>query len=93
MYEIPQQLEYKEIIVFGLDFKQLVWAFLFFPISLFIIFSFHFNLYIRIFLALIPALIGIGFIFFNFLEHLKNWISWYRFRHINKQKDIQQFLC
>ncbi|MBS3074878.1 ATP-binding protein [Candidatus Pacearchaeota archaeon] len=92
MYEIPQQLEYKEIIVFGLDFKQLVWAFLFFPISLFIIFSFHFNLYIRIFLALIPALIGIGFIFFNFLEHLKNWISWYRFRHINKQKDIQNLI-
>jgi len=32
MYEIPQQLEYKEKIVFGLTFPQIAYALIFFPI-------------------------------------------------------------
>ena len=55
MYEIPQQLEYKEKIVFGLTFKQLAYAFGFFPIIFFLIFKLNVNIGVRIFLAIYPT--------------------------------------
>jgi conjugal transfer ATP-binding protein TraC len=90
MYEIPQQLEYKEKIVFGLHFEQLGWAFLFFPIAFIILFRSHFNIYLRIYFASIPCLLAFGFMFFNLKEHLKDWYVWYKSRYVNSQKQIQQ---
>ena len=90
MYEIPQQLEYKEKIVFGLHFEQLAWAFLFFPISFLILFRLNINIVIRIILASIPASIGVGFMFFNLRVNSKIWYSWYKNRYINNQKQIQK---
>jgi hypothetical protein len=42
-YEIPQQLEYKEKIMFGLNFKQLAYLFVFAPIVVFIAFKTSLN--------------------------------------------------
>ncbi|MBU0894799.1 MAG: DUF87 domain-containing protein [Nanoarchaeota archaeon] len=82
MYEIPQQLEYKEKIVFGLNFKQLAYAFGFFPIIFFLLFKFNASIQIRIFLAIYPAVLAVGFIFFNLEDYLKKWILWYRLREL-----------
>lgn len=86
MYEIPQQLEYKEKIIFNLTFGQLIYAFIFLPIAFFIFFNLNVNIYVRFLLALIPVLIAIGFIFFNLLDHTKNWLEWFKFREISGEK-------
>ena len=79
-YEVPQQLQYEEKIIFGLNFKQLLNAIIFFPVGLMIFFKGPFNIYVRIFLGLIPIIIGGLFMFFD----LSNWISsvreWLKFR-------------
>ena len=80
MYEIPQQLEYKEKIVFGLNFKQLAYAFGFFPFIFLLVFKLDASIGMRIFLASYPTALAIGFIFFDFESKLKKWISWYKIR-------------
>lgn len=90
MYEIPQQLEYKEKIVFGLTFKQLAYAFGFFPIIFFLIFKLNANIYVRFFLALQPTLLAVSFIFFDLENYLKKWITWYKLKELNRDK-IDQF--
>ena len=91
MYEIPQQLEYKEKIVFGLTFNQLVYAFIFFPIVFFLLFRLEASIYVRLFLALYPTLIGVGFIFFNLAENLKMWIAWYKLKELKAKDKIEKF--
>ena len=81
MYEIPQQLEYKEKIVFGLTFEQLIYALIFLPIIL-IIFRTSLSLPIKIFLIIFPASLASGFMFFNFATIIKRWAFWYKFREI-----------
>ncbi len=93
MYEIPQQLEYKEKIVFGLTFSQLAYAFVFFPISFLIFFKWGVNIYVRFIFALFPCLLGIGFIFFDLGSKLKKWITWYRLREMNLKEKIEQFFA
>ncbi len=90
MYEIPQQLEYKEKIVFGLTFEQLAYAFLFFPIAFLILFRLNINLYARVFLAIFPCTLAVGFMFLDFKKHLKDWFIWYRYRIINSQMQMQK---
>ncbi len=96
-YEIPQELQYQEKIIFGLTFKQLAYAFLFGPAALAIFFKTNINLYARIFLTLIPSGLAIMFMFFNLAEHMKNWIGWIRFRNIKEgdkktDKKLQQYI-
>src|SRR3989338_4709274 len=79
-YEIPQQLEYKEKIMFGLTFKQLAYAFLFGSIAL--IFFTKLNGIARYILTVIPSTLGALFMFFNFDEFLKNYIKYFKFREI-----------
>ncbi len=86
MYEIPQQLEYQEKIVFGLNFKQLAYAFGFFPIIFFLIFKLNTSISIRIFLAMYPTALAVGFIFFDLENKLKKWILWYKLRDPNKEQ-------
>jgi type IV secretory pathway VirB4 component len=70
-YEIPQQLEHKEKIMFGLTFPQLGWAFLFGLIALFILLR-EGNIYIQGGIALIIASVGLVFVFGDVLS----WCKW-----------------
>ena len=91
MYEIPQQLEYKEKIVFGLTFTQLIYALIFFPIIFVIIFRIHASLPIRVTIAFFPFLLGCGFIFLNLSFHLKNWIIWFKSREVKTKEKMEKW--
>jgi len=90
MYEIPQQLEYKEKIVFGLTFPQLAYALLFFPIIFSFLFKLNAPMEVRIILACIPALLAVGFMFFGLLTHLKNWYTWFKFRNLDTKEKLDK---
>src|SRR3989339_2066283 len=92
MYEIPQQLAYKEKIVFGLTFPQLTYAFLFFPIVFSLLFKLKASLEVRIFLAMFPAILASGFMFFDLSTHLKNWYTWFKLRELKDPEKIKQAL-
>jgi hypothetical protein len=90
MYEIPQQLEYKEKIVFGLTFGQLMYAMIFLPIAI-VFFRMNIPFSVKIFLIFIPVSLAGGFMFFDLSSKIKNWYWWYKFREIKdplKLKDI-----
>ncbi len=82
MYEIPQELQYKEKIVFGLTFKQLAWAILFLPIVLIILTKTSLKLETKLSLSLIPTILASLFVFFDFSKKLKNFYLWLKFRNI-----------
>ncbi len=79
-YEIPQELEYKEKIVFGLDFSQLIYLLIFGFIILVILFKTGLNQDLRFFLATIFAVLAICFMFFNLKQRIKDFWDWYKFR-------------
>ena len=93
MYEIPQQLEYKEKIVFGLTFPQLAYAFLFFPVIFALFFKLQANLPVRIFLGSIPTLLAVGFMFFDLSTQLRNWYTWLKNRNLNTKEKIEKALA
>jgi len=80
-YQIPQQLEYKEKIMFGLTFSQLAYAFLFGGISL-LMFRRIDNFYLKIILMLISSALGIGFMFLNLSTLIKNYWIFLKFRKV-----------
>jgi conjugal transfer ATP-binding protein TraC len=86
MYEIPQQLEYKEKIIFGLTFGQLFYALIFFPVAFFFFFRLNANLVVRVFLTFIPISLASGFIFFDLSGKMKMWSVWYKNRLVEGQK-------
>ena len=90
MYEIPQQLEYKEKIVFGLTFGQLIYALIFFPIAFAFFFRLKTSLPIRVFLTFIPVSLAAGFMFFNLSGHIRDWISWYKFREVKTKEKMEK---
>jgi len=90
-YEIPQQLAYKEKIIFNLTFKQLAYLFLFGPLMIIIFFRTHSNIYIKSFLVAFLACISAGFMFFDLDYHLKSWIGWFRLRNISDEKNILKY--
>ncbi|MBR9702215.1 DUF87 domain-containing protein [Candidatus Pacearchaeota archaeon] len=92
MYEIPQQLEYKEKIVFGLTFEQLFYALVFFPIIFSIFFKLQASLAVRIFLSSIPALLAAGFMFFDLLANTKHWYTWFKTRNLDSKGKIEKVL-
>jgi hypothetical protein len=92
MYEIPQQLEYKEKIVFGLTFPQLAYALIFFPIIFSLLFKMNAPLEVRIILACFPAVLASGFMFFDLLNHIKNWYTWFRLRELKEPNKIKSAL-
>lgn len=89
MYEIPQQLEYKEKIVFGLTFSQLAYALIFLPIVI-IFFRMKIPLPVKVFLMLIPISLASGFMFFDLLSKIKDWYWWYKFREIKESEKIKK---
>lgn len=82
-YQIPQQLEYKEKIMFGLTFTQLAYAMLFIGIDL-ILFKRVTNFYVLVFMILIVSTLGIGFIFLNFSTWIKNYWIFLKFQKVAK---------
>ncbi|MDD3175339.1 MAG: ATP-binding protein [Candidatus Nanoarchaeia archaeon] len=92
-YEIPQQLQHKEKILFGLTFGQLAWASLFGTITLLILISKN-TLTNKFILATIPTILGILFVFFDISTWIKRIYHFLNFRSakINdkKMKDIVQ---
>src|SRR3989344_1733477 len=90
-YEIPQQLAYKEKIIFNLTFKQLAYLFLFAPLMIIIFFKTHSNIYVKSFLVAFLACISAGFMFFDLDYHLKSWIGWFRLRKIDDERKILKY--
>ena len=90
-YEIPQQLQYEEKIIFGLTFKQLVHAMIFVLPAFIIFVKTDFGIYFKVMVG--GGLIGIAclFMFFSLLSYIRNTISWLKFREvsINQQKMFQ----
>jgi len=89
MYEIPQQLEYKEKIVFGLTFEQLIYALIFLPIAI-IFFRMKIPLPVKVFLIFIPVSLSAGFMFFDLLSKIKDWYWGYKFRKIKEHEKIKK---
>ena len=92
-YEIPQELEYKEKIIFGLTFEQLLYAIIFSPVAIALLFKTPFPLYIRISLALIPSGLAGIFMFTNIPKQLKNWVKWLKWQKLDiNHPKMKQFL-
>jgi type IV secretory pathway VirB4 component len=90
-YEIPQQLQHKERILFGLTFQQLGWAALFGSIVL-IILTRKGNLTTNIIIALFPALLGVLFVFFDINKWLKYFFHFFRFRQASLMSEKMKSL-
>jgi len=92
MYEIPQQLEYKEKIVFGLTFRQLAYA-LGFSIFILLVFRTSINFYVQFVLSMPFVCLAVGFMFFDLESRARNWIIWYRFKEVKsdtlKEEEIK----
>ena len=85
-YEIPQQLEYKEKIIFGLTFSQLLYVVIFSPLVLALLFKAPFDIPYRITLALIPSALAGVFMFTHLPKQGRNWIHWLQWRKITAKK-------
>lgn len=91
-YQIPQQLEYQERIMFGLTFKQLVYALIFGILSL-LFFRKIDNLYVAFTFGTISSLTGIAFMFFNLEEMIKNYVIYFRLRELKKgDEKLEKFI-
>lgn len=89
-YQIPQQLEYKEKIMFGLNFKQLAYAFIFGFIA-FVNFKLI-SSYAGFVIALFWICLGICFIFFDFESRIKDYWHYLKSRKIElTNKNIHSF--
>ena len=78
-YEIPQQLQHKEKIIFGMTFSQIAWSSLFLFILL-IVFKLNIPTIAKFTIATIPAMVGILFVFFDFGKWISYFVSFIRFR-------------
>lgn len=90
MYEIPQQLEYKEKIVFGLTFVQFAYALLFFPIAFSLFFKLNAGITARVILTSIPCLLAVGFMFFDLSIHTKNGYLWFKSRKLDTKEKLDK---
>ena len=92
-YEIPQQLEYQEKIIFGLTFSQLFYAIIFFPIAIAVLLKLPLELPYRVAIALIPSGIGLLFMFTKIPTLIKNIIKWLQWREFSiKDKKMKKYL-
>jgi hypothetical protein len=73
-YEIPQQLEYKEKIIFGLTFKQLAYLFLFAPLILLVFFKTSWHIVIQVIIGTNFLALAIGFILTPFVIDSYAWL-------------------
>ncbi|MDP2750824.1 MAG: ATP-binding protein, partial [Nanoarchaeota archaeon] len=89
-YLIPQELTYKEKIVFGLTGEQLLYSLILLPI--FFIFKTHINFTAKIILSAILGAIAGLFMFLNAKAYLKNQYDYRKFRKMilhDKKTDLK----
>lgn len=86
-YEIPQSLQYKEKIVFGLTFEQLIYATIFGLPALFILAKLPYHIYLRAALAVIIAGIGLLFMYLDLRGWAKDRWAFRKFRQA-KMRDF-----
>lgn len=92
-YEIPQQLEYKEKVVFGLTFSQLAWAMLFGLPAAGIFFKSQANIYIKSIVVILLCFCAILFMFFNASRFIKNYYAWLKFRKVSRPSSkLEKFI-
>lgn len=92
-YEIPQKLQYEEKIIFGLTFKQIIYASIFLLPALLIFVKTKINFIAKIILATLLVALGILFMFFNFQSYIKNISQWYKFREVNyTDRKMKEFI-
>jgi hypothetical protein len=91
-YQIPQQLEYKEKIMFGLTFKQLAYAFSFGFVCV-IIFKYIGSEYLKYPLIVLLATIAVCFMFFDLGSYIKNYYVFLKFQKVSKKDPkLQEFI-
>ena len=78
-FEIPQELEYKEIIAFGLTFRQLAYAVVFSLLTI-ICFTKVDILWLKSLLCFILIVVGLAFVFLDLNTKLRDWKSFFSFR-------------
>lgn len=90
-YEIPQQLEYKEKIIFGLTFKQLAYALIFAPLLVSVFFKSSMVTWLKVFLSINLGGLAVGFMFLDLDNHLKSWTKWFSHRKIENPEKMKKF--
>src|SRR3989344_4030906 len=88
-YQIPQQLQYKEKIMFGLTFKQLAYASIFGFIA-FVFFKIIPYWQVGFVVALSFTLLGLGFIFFDFDARVKDYWYFFKFKEVILTKELKK---
>ncbi len=83
-YEIPQQLEYNEKVVFELTFSQLAWAMLFGLPAAGIFLKSSLNIYVKSTIAIILCFCAILFMFFKASKFIKDYYVWLKFRKADR---------
>src|SRR3989344_2721118 len=91
-YEIPQQLEYQERIVFNLTFKQMFYALLFSPIVIGILFKLPIGIAYRVAIALLPSSLACVFMFTDLPKKFWNWWKWRSYKEFKlEDKKMKEF--
>jgi len=98
-YQIPQQLEYKEKILFGLTFEQLAIAGIFSLPAIALLLGTPFPIATRVFLALIPVSLACLCMFSKLPHRIKALVKWLRYKEIKLydenseiSKKMQEFI-
>ena len=92
-YEIPQQLQYEEKIIFGLTFNQLIYAAVFFPIIFLVAMKTDFDISVKATIIFFLVVLAILLMFFNFKTYAKNVIKWLTFFESRlMDKDMKEFI-
>jgi len=79
-YEIPQSLQYKERIVFNLTLEQLLHAVGFGLVAFLVYAKLPFSIYVRVSIALIPASLGMAFMYCDLWKRMSEFWEWFKFR-------------
>ncbi len=79
-YEIPQSLQYKERIVFGLTLEQLFHAVGFGLVAFLLYAKLPLSIYARVSIALIPAGLGLMFMYWDLWKKITEFWAWFKFR-------------
>ena len=91
-YQIPQQLQYKEKIMFGLTFKQLAYGFGFGILNILILKRIG-SLYVKVTLIFLLSSLAVMFMFFNLDILIKNYKKFLSNKTIEKDTDkMKDFL-
>jgi conjugal transfer ATP-binding protein TraC len=85
-YQIPQQLQYKEKIMFGLTFKQLAYAFGFGFMDILLLKKIP-SIYVSIPIIFILSFVAVLFMFFEFDKTIKNYWFFFRNKEVEKNTD------